>query len=654
MKKKSLILALAVAQSTFGFYWTSSVQAAQEDAVLKPGDNMVVDNVPSPPLSLVNAIDQYTNFRKASISSWHPVKREMLIETRFADTPQVHYLKMPAGARTQLTFSKENSHGAQFQPVDGNYFVFETDKGGDEFFQKFTYSMQDKSVKLFTDGKSRNTGGVWSEDGTKFAYGSTRRNGQDVDIYVVDPAKPGSDKLLCQLQGGGWEAKDWSPDGKTLLVANTIAATDGELWLIDTASGGKSQFAPEAGKHNISYGDAQFSKDGKGIYTACTHDSEFMQLAFIDLVSKKYIYLTKDIPWDVDQFKLSHDGKTIAVIINEDGLTGLHVYKTVDGSELAVPKLPTGQISQIEWHKNNQDLGFCLENSRTPSDIYSLNIASGKIDRWTESETGLVDTSKFSEPRLVHWKSFDDKSISGFLYMPNNVSGKHPVIINIHGGPESQFRPRYLGANNYIINELGVAMIYPNVRGSSGYGKTFLDADNGFKREGAYKDIGALLDWIKEQPDLDPDRVMVYGGSYGGNMSLACAMLYSDRLRCSLDIVGPSNIVTYLEHTQAYRRDLRRVEYGDERDPAMRAFLEKIAPAKNVDKIKKPLYVVQGKNDPRIPASESENMVAELKKTGTPVWFLMANDEGHGFGKKKNNDFFIYTSVEFIKQYLLQ
>jgi dipeptidyl aminopeptidase/acylaminoacyl peptidase len=454
-----LILAFALAQGTFAFPWISPVQAAQEEAVLKPGDNMVVDNVPSPPLSLVNAIDQYTNFRKATISSWHPVKREMLIETRFADTPQVHYLKMPAGARTQLTFSKENSHGAQFQPVNGNYFVFETDKGGDEFFQKFTYSMQDKSTKLFTDGKSRNTGGVWADDGTKFAYCSTRRNGQDVDIYVVDPAKPDSDKMLCQLQGGGWEVRDWSPDEKTLLVANSIAATDVELWLIDTTSGAKTQFGPETGTHNISYGDAQFSRDGKAIYTATAHDSDFVQLAYVDLVSKKYKYLTKNIPWDVDQFKLSRDGQKIAVITNEDGLTSLHIYRTADGSSVAVPKLPDGQISQIEWHKNNQDLAFCLESLSSPSDVYSLNIASGKVDRWTESETGSVDTSKFSEPKLIHWKSFDAKSISGFLYKPSKFSGKRPVIINIHGGPESQFRPRFLGANNYIINELGVAMI---------------------------------------------------------------------------------------------------------------------------------------------------------------------------------------------------
>ena len=308
MKKKNLVVVFAVAQSVLNLSWIGSACAASEEAVLKAGDNMVVDNVPSPPLSLVEAVDKYTNFRKATISDWHPIKREMLIETRFADTPQVHYLKMPGGARTQMTFSKENSHGAQFEPVHGNYFVFETDKGGDEFFQKYSYSPADQSMRLFTDGKSRNVGGVWYEDGTKFAYCSTRRNGKDLDIYVVDPAQPGSDKLLCEMTGGGWEVRDWSPDGKTLLVANSIAATDVEVWLIDIASGGKTQLAPETGRHNISYGDAQFARDGRGVYAACSHDSDFMQLAYIDLVTKKYTYLTKDIPWDVDQFRLSRDG----------------------------------------------------------------------------------------------------------------------------------------------------------------------------------------------------------------------------------------------------------------------------------------------------------------------------------------------------------
>jgi dipeptidyl aminopeptidase/acylaminoacyl peptidase len=228
------------------------------------------------------------------------------------------------------------------------------------------------------------------------------------------------------------------------------------------------------------------------------------------------------------------------------------------------------------------------------------------------------------------------------------------VLIDIHGGPEGQSRPGFLGRNNYYLNELGIALLYPNVRGSTGYGKSFTKLDNGFLREDSYKDINALFDWIATQPDLDPERIAVTGGSYGGHMTLAVSTFYSNRIRCSIDVVGMSNLVTFLEHTEAYRRDLRRVEYGDERDPKMRSFLERIAPMNNIEKIKKPMLVVAGKNDPRVPLSESDQIAGALKEHGTPVWYLMAKDEGHGYQKKSNQDFEFYASVLFLKEYLLK
>jgi len=227
------------------------------------------------------------------------------------------------------------------------------------------------------------------------------------------------------------------------------------------------------------------------------------------------------------------------------------------------------------------------------------------------------------------------------------------VVIDIHGGPEGQSRPGFQGRNNYYLNELGVALIFPNVRGSTGFGKTFVQLDNGFKRDDSYKDINALLDWIAKQPGLDSDRIMVTGGSYGGFMTLAVATNYNDRIRCSVDIVGPSNFVTFLENTSGYRRDLRRVEYGDERDPKMREYLNKIAPANNSQKVTKPMFVVQGANDPRVPRTEAVQMVANMRKNGTPIWYLEAKDEGHGFAKKKNADFQFYSTVMFMKQFLL-
>jgi dipeptidyl aminopeptidase/acylaminoacyl peptidase len=320
-----------------------------------------------------------------------------------------------------------------------------------------------------------------------------------------------------------------------------------------------------------------------------------------------------------------------------------------------VPSLPKGVISGVQWHKNNRDLGFNLSSARSSSDVFSLDVQTGKVERWTFSETGGLNTSDFPEPELIHWKSWDGRNISGFLYRPSaKFTGKRPVIVNIHGGPEGQFRPSFPGRWDYYMNELGAAMIAPNVRGSTGYGKTFLALDNGFLREGSYQDINTLFDWIQTQPQLDSGRVLVTGGSYGGFMTLAVATNFNDRICCSVDVVGPSNLVTFLEHTSGYRQDLRRVEYGDERDPKMRAFLEQIAPYNKAKNITKPLFVIAGKNDPRVPVSESEQMVNIVRQNGTPVWWLMAKDEGHGFAKKKNQDYQFCATVIFVKDYLLK
>jgi dipeptidyl aminopeptidase/acylaminoacyl peptidase len=648
MNSKVALLALC----TIGFS-TGSAFAAP-DPYLTPGDNLVVEGIPKIPVKLADEISRYTEFREAGLSSWHPTRREMLIATRFADTWQVHLVKFPGGARTQLTFYKENVGGVQYQPTTGDYFVFSKDCGGDENYQKYRYDFSTGAVTLLTDGKSRNTGGIWSNGGDQFVYGSTRRNGQDVDLWVINPAEPKSDRMLVQLQGGGWSSEDFSPDDRELLITEYISANESYVWVLNVLTGERMLLSPKGGTDKVAYDNPRFSKDGKGVYVITDRDSEFRRLAYIDLATKKHTYLTDQIKWNVDGFILSWDGKTIALAANEDGLSVLHLLDTKTRKERPVPSLPSGIVFPARFHKNNRDLAINVNSVRQCGDCYSLDLQNGKVDRWTFSETGGLNTDNFSVPQIIHWKSFDNRMISGLLYRPpGKFTGKRPVLIDIHGGPEDQSRPWFQEENNYFINELGVTLIQPNVRGSSGYGKTFLDLDNGFLREGAYKDIGALLDWIKAQPDLDADRIMVTGGSYGGHMTLAVATYYPDRIRCALDVVGPSNLATFLEHTSAYRRDLRRVEYGDERDPKMLEFLNRIAPLNNASKITKPLFVVQGSNDPRVPKSESDQMVQKVRKNGTPVWYLIAKDEGHGFGKKKNRDFLLYASVMFMKEYLL-
>jgi dipeptidyl aminopeptidase/acylaminoacyl peptidase len=626
-----------------------------QEVTLTPPESIVAENVPKISASLAETAGRYGAYRNAGLADWSPTTREMLVATRFGDTPQLHLVRMPGGARQQLTFFPDAVTNGRFYPSGGDYIVFSKDIGGGEWYQLYRYDLKTADVTLLTDGKARNLMGPWSSEGDHLAYMSTRRSGKDTDLWVMNPADPKTDHLLTKLEGGGWEPLDWSPDDKWILLKEELSINEAYLWLVDTNTGEKTALTPRDSKEKESYGDGEFSKDGKGVYVTTDKDSEFRRLAYLDLATKQPKYLTSNIPWDVETLQLSHDGRHLAFVTNEAGVSVVHVRKADFEKDETLPQLPAGVVGVIRWHKNSRDLGFTVTNARGSGDAYSIDISTGKIERWTNSETA-VKTDAFPQAELVKWKTFDRKEISGFLYRPPSAKfpGKRPVLVVIHGGPEGQSQPVFLGRSNYYLNELGIVLIYPNVRGSTGYGKTFSLLDNGFQREDTYKDINSLFDWIGTQSDLDASRICVTGGSYGGHMTLAVSSFYSDRIKCSVDIVGMSNLVTFLEHTEAYRRDLRRVEYGDERDPKMHDFLERIAPMNNIEKIKKPMMVVAGKNDPRVPVSESEQIVAALKKQGTPVWYLMGKDEGHGFRKKTNQDFQFYATVEFLQEYLLK
>ncbi len=649
LRMRLFAVALAVSPAALG-----QTAPASEPPTIPPGETLVVEGVPPVPATLADEVWRYTEFRSANFSSWHPMRREMLIGTRFGNTTQAHLVRTPGGARTQMTFFPERVGGARFEPKTGDSFIFSKDIGGNEFFQIYRYDFADGSVTLLSDGKSRNTGARWSHDGRWVAYGSTRRTGNDVDVYVVGARDPKSDRRVVELTGGGWQVADWSPDDTTLLLVEGISLNETYLWLVDVAAGRKTALTPK-GKEIVSYQNAAFSRDGKGLYVTLDAGSEFQRLAYMDLATRKTEFLTSDAA-DVDDFDLSEDGARIAYVTNEKGVSVVRLLDTATRRELPGPKLPLGDVGGLSWHKDGGAIAFTMGTARSNSDAYSWDLKTGKLDRWTTSELGGLNPETFAEAELVTWKSFDGREISGFLYKPNpqKFPGKRPVVIDIHGGPEGQSSAGFLGRDNYFPNELGVAMLFPNVRGSTGYGKTFSKLDNGMLREGTYKDIGALLDWIGTRPDLDASRIMVQGGSYGGHMTLAVAYVYSDRIRCAIDVVGPSNFVTFLQNTSGYRRDLRRVEYGDEREPAMRAYLEKTAPINNAEKIRKPLFIIQGGNDPRVPLSESEQMLKKIRSIGTPVWYLMAKDEGHGFAKKSNRDFEFFSSILFMKEFLLK
>jgi dipeptidyl aminopeptidase/acylaminoacyl peptidase len=648
------------------FLLATCIMLAQQPATVAPSEALIVDGIPPIAASIAERADAYTNYRMANVFDWHPQRREMLIGTRFADTTQVHHVSMPGGAREQVTFFPDRIGSAIYQPHTGNYFVFSKDIAGGEWYQLFRFDVATAAVTLLTDGKSRNLDAVFSNQGDRIVYSSTRRTRADLDFYILDPANKSTDKLLSQNQGGGWQVVDWSPDDKTLLAVDDVSVNERHVFIFDVATGRKTPLTPPDEKL-VAYSPIGFSADGKGVFVTTDKDNEFQRVAYIDLTTKQPKYLTR-YSWDVEDARLSKNRKLLAFTLNENGMSTLHVMQLdtdltgsakgsldVGSRELPLPKLPRGLVSGLKWHENNADLAFSVSSARSPMDVYSINLHTRKVERWTTSEIGGLNAASFVEPQLVNWKSFDGREISGWLYMPSaqKFPGKRPIIVNIHGGPEGQSRPGFLGRNNYYLDELGIAMIFPNVRGSTGYGKTWVALDNGFKREDSYKDIEALLHWIKQQPELDGDKIMVTGGSYGGHMTLATATRYNALIACSVDVVGMSNLVTFLEHTEPYRQDLRRVEYGDERDPKMRQYLESIAPMNHVKNVTKPMFVVAGLNDPRVPKSEADQMVAALKAQSTPVWYLAAKDEGHGFVKKKNADFQFYATVLFVEKYLL-
>lgn len=626
---------------------------ASKRGALRPTENLKVEGIPDIPLDLVDSVRLYTEARGASALDWHPTDRSMLVSTRFGNSNQVHRVAMPGGARYQVTFYQEPVGSAEYLPNDPNSFLFTRDSGGNEFAQLFRFDLPSGTATLLTDGgRSQNGGWVWDRTKTKIIYTSTRRNGADRDLWLMDPKDPASNRLVFELTGGGWSVTDWSPDNQQVLIQETLSVNQSNLYIGDVATGKLRPITDP--KEQVSYDAPRFTRDGKGIWVGSDREGEFSQLVRIDLDTRATESITKEFDWDVEASQLSEDRSRIAFSINRNGISEVYIYDVESKGKRKVEGLPVGIASIGPWHPARDEFAVTVASARSASDVYSVDAKTLSVERWTESELGGISPDSLSLPQLIEWKSFDGRVISGFLYQPSSkFSGPRPVIINIHGGPEGQSRPNFLARNNYFINELGCAIIFPNVRGSTGYGKSFTKLDNGLQRLDSVRDIGALLDWIGEDKRFDPKRIMVTGGSYGGYMTLACAVEYNDRIACALDIVGISHFGTFLKNTESYRRDLRRVEYGDERVAEVAEFFERIAPLNNAKRITKPLFVVQGGNDPRVPLSEADQIVERVKSNGGGVWYLMASDEGHGFRKKNNADFQFYATTLFVKKYLL-
>ncbi len=642
---------------------------------ITPPDNLLIVGIPAIEVELTKKVGAYTGFNPSTILAWHPQNASLLIRSRHNNSQQLHMVG-GAGERPQVVTEFTDAVGdAWFEPQKGAYVVFERGIGGDEVMRLFRLDVAGKQVAPISPEHERASAPSWSRTGDRIVFSTTTidksNQGAGADraattrLYIVDPQQPEKIKLIASFDGGRLSDFRFSPDEKSLVYLQTVAANEAHLWLLDIATGKKSAITPKRDGHVVAYSAGRFAADGKSLFATSNRDSEFNRLVQIDLATGNEQVLTGRLNFDVDEFSVSNVTKRIAFVTNENGVSVLRFLDLDSKKELLRPALLPGEITNLHWQstaaeKNSTEAGtdllaFTLASAKSPGEVFVYDVKTTKLTRWTNGAAPGLNPQAFVEPKLIQWKSFDALTISGFAYQPDATlfAGKRPVVIVIHGGPAKQARANFIARNNYLVNELGLTLIYPNVRGSSGYGKSYLAADDGYKREDAVKDIGALFDWIANQPDMDAGRVLVMGGSYGGYMTMAVATHYPDKIVGGISSVGISSFVTFLTNTESYRRDLRRDEYGDERIPAMRAFMEKISPLNNAGKMKKPMLIVQGKNDPRVPYTESLQIVDKLKKQNTPVWFLMADDEGHGFVKKSNLDYLFYSHIKFIEKTLL-
>jgi dipeptidyl aminopeptidase/acylaminoacyl peptidase len=635
---------------------------------IAPNANLVVRDIPPIPKSIADAAARYNDFRGHAFIDWHPTKREMLVAYRKqgGNTTQIFRVAAPLAEPEALTDFADPVRNASYEPITGDAVAFERSTGGDEAAQIYRLDLATRQVTLVSEPDQRHELQGWLHRSSRLLYLSmpldrTAPGGRRAEIAqtlsLVDPAHPETRRKLAELPGGSWNVGGVSWDDRTLSLTRDLSANESQVWLLDIASGENKQVlpAPASQARATHFADA-WKRDDSGFFVISDSAGEFRELMFYNVADGRLVPVTKHLRWDVSGVDASADGRLLAVRADVDGRDELLFFDGDSFDELPAPQLPPGSVIAARFHPHLPVLAFALNSSQSPSQVAALDPADGSTELWTRPFAPAgVAMDNFGDAQIARWKSFDGREISGIVDLPPaRFVGKRPVLIDIHGGPEGQARFGFIGRYNYFVEELGVALIRPNVRGSKGFGKTFLSLDDGMKREDAVKDIGALLDWIATQPNLDASRVLVSGGSYGGYMSLAVATHYGDRIAGAIDVVGISNFVSFLQNTESYRRDLRRVEYGDERDPAMREFLTRISPLSNAAKITKPLFVVAGRNDPRVPYTEGEQIVARVRANGTPVWYLRAENEGHGFARKENADFQFYVMVMFMRETLLK
>jgi len=636
--------------------------SAEESRRVVNDGQLILEGVPPIPLDLAASLDRYQDTRSMSLLEFAADGTSLFVRRQAREVDQVYRLS-GRGAKPEPLTDTRDPVGEVARQRNGRLLAFTLDRGGSEQDQIWLLDPDRGTTRRLTRGDSLNNRLAWDHSGHRLAFRSTRRNGRSNDIWILDIRHPDSARMVLAAPDSAlWKPVSFSRDGRLLLVQQYKAINDSRVHLLDLETGLLRELVghPEYETANIGI---DFDHGDTGVFFVTNQRNGSAEIGWAPLdPALPAQYVSRSVAWDVTEFELAPDGLRGAFVTNENGVSRLYLFDAVEFRFRMIKGTPLGVISDLRFSPDGRRLGLSVSTPVSPGDVQVISLGrqglrAGRPRTWARGDVAGFDRKAFVEPQLFSFPApglteDDHFNMPGFAYLPRG-RGPFPVVIWVHGGPESQYRPAFNETVQAWVSQLGVAVLAPNVRGSMGYGRGYLALDDGIRREDAVRDIGALLDWIANQRRLDASRVAVFGSSYGGYMALASAVHYSDRLSAAIDRSGISHFVTYLENTSDYRRDLRRYEYGDERDPDMRAYLTEISPLNNVDRISIPMLIVQGQNDPVVPASESEQMVRALRERGQTVWYMNALNEGHGYERKDNQDVYEQVSYLFLQRFLL-
>ena len=588
---------------------------------------------------------QYLNIKSASAPALSPDGGQVAFLTNITGTRQIWVVDPQGGCPQQITFYPNTINDIFWSP-DGKWILFEMDKDGNEKFQLYLVSPDGSHTIQLTDKPNViHSFGGWLKDGHNLAFSSNERNEAYFDIYIMD-IRTKQSKMVYQ-KDALLETYGFSPDQKHLIIKENITNLNANLYLFDFATSTAKLLTLHQGDAVYDY--ISWTPDSRGFYLCSDQNRDFVNLAFYDIKTRKLKYIENQ-KRDIEELTISKDGRYLAYVENDNGYGVLKVKNLKTEEDLA-PLALRGIATNLEFSEDGNKLAYTYVSSTSNADVRLYDFKENRATQVTNSTKAGIPQESFMEPNLIKYKSFDGLEIPAFLYLPKEAgkNGKVPVILSVHGGPEAQERPFFAIVFQYFISR-GYAIFAPNIRGSTGYGKKYTHLDDIKLRGNAIKDVVYAAEYLKNYRLIDPDKIVIYGGSYGGYMTLAAITFYPDLWAAAVDIVGIANFESFLQNTGVWRRKLREAEYGYlDKDIQI---LRKFSPIHYVDNIKTPLFVIQGANDPRVPKSEAEQIVESVKAKGGIVEYLLFEDEGHGLSKLPNRIKGYSAIADFLDKYV--